>query len=45
VVQRADRYKGIKLVKVDTKDLLGDIFTKGLVKVAFGYLRERLLGW
>ena len=37
--------RGIKLVKVDTKEQLGDIFTKGLVKVAFDYLRERLLGW
>ena len=37
--------RGIKLVKVETKEQLGDIFTKGLVKVAFEYLRKRLLGW
>ena len=32
--------RGIKLVKVDTKEQLGDIFTKGLVKVAFDYLEN-----
>jgi len=35
----------IRLVKVDTKDQLGDIFTKGLTKHVFEYLRKKLCGW
>jgi hypothetical protein len=35
----------IKLVKVDTKNQLGDIFTKGLGAVPFSYLRAKLMGW
>jgi hypothetical protein len=37
--------RGIKLLKIDTKDQLGDIFTKGLTGVTFEYLRKKLLGW
>jgi hypothetical protein len=37
--------RGINLVKVDTKEQLGDIFTKGLTQVTFEYLRKKLLGW
>jgi len=37
--------RNIKLVKVETKEQLGDIFTKGLTKVAFEYLRMKLCGW
>ncbi|KAL7548588.1 hypothetical protein ACHAWF_011864 [Thalassiosira exigua] len=37
--------RGIDLVKVDSKDQLGDIFTKGLGRVAFEYLRKKLMGW
>eukprot|EP00804_Cyclotella_cryptica_P030032 CCRYP_016931-RB/>CCRYP_016931-RB protein AED:0.13 eAED:0.13 QI:0/-1/0/1/-1/0/1/0/99 len=35
----------IKLVKIDTVEQLGDLFTKGLTRVTFEYLRQRLLGW
>jgi transposase InsO family protein len=37
--------RNIKLVKVDTKNQLGDIFTKGLGFVPFSYLRSKLMGW
>ena len=37
--------RGIKLCKIDTVDQLGDIFTKGLIRVTFGYLRKKLMGW
>ena len=37
--------RGIKLVKVDTKEQLGDMFTKGLVQVTFEHLRKKLMGW
>ena len=35
----------IKLLKIDTVEQLGDIFTKGLPKVTFEYLRSKLMGW
>lgn len=35
----------IELVKIDTGDQLGDIFTKGLGSVAFHRLRKKLMGW
>jgi hypothetical protein len=35
----------IKVVKVDTKDQLADIFTKGLTRQVFEPLRLKLLGW
>eukprot|EP00804_Cyclotella_cryptica_P015702 CCRYP_018922-RA/>CCRYP_018922-RA protein AED:0.46 eAED:0.46 QI:0/-1/0/1/-1/0/1/0/76 len=35
----------IKLVKIDTVEQLGDLFTKGLTRVTFEYLRRKLLGW
>ena len=35
----------IKLVKIETSEQLGDLFTKALAKVAFEYLRKKLLGW
>ena len=35
----------INLVKVDTHDQLGDIFTKGLGGVPFRHLRLKLMGW
>ena len=35
----------IKLLKIDTKEQLGDIFTKGLHRPQFEYLREKLMGW
>ena len=37
--------RGINLVKVDTKEQLGDMFTKGLVQVTFEHLRKKLMGW
>ena len=35
----------ITLHKIDTKSQLWDIFTKGLGRVAFEYLRKKLMGW
>ena len=37
--------RGIKLLKIDTAEQLGDIFTKALPKVTFEYLRKKLMGW
>ena len=37
--------RGITLVKIATKEQLGDIFTKGLGRIAFEYLRKKLMGW
>ena len=37
--------RGIKLLKIDTAEQLGDIFTKGLVQVTFEYLCKKLIGW
>ena len=36
---------GIVLTKIDTKEQLGDIFTKGLGRVPFEHLRKKLMGW
>lgn len=36
---------GIDVVEVSTTEQLGDIFTKGLTRVVFEYLRKKLLGW
>jgi hypothetical protein len=41
----ADPAKRISLVKIDTKNQLGDIFTKGLTKDNFERLRFLLMGW
>jgi hypothetical protein len=35
----------IQLVKIASTDQLGDIFTKGLDKIAFQRLRKMLMGW
>jgi hypothetical protein len=35
----------VKLFKIDTKNQLADIFTKGLTKVLFEELRKKLMGW
>jgi hypothetical protein len=40
-VKRGD----VKVEKVDTKDQIADIFTKGLPRETFKYLRHLLLGW
>ena len=37
--------RGIKLVKIDTIEQLGDIFTKSLPRATFEYLRKKLMGW
>jgi len=37
--------RGINLIKIETLEQLGDIFTKGLGKIPFEYLRKKLMGW
>ncbi len=39
--------RGIKLLKIETSEQLGDMFTKslGLAKPAFEYLRSKIIGW
>jgi hypothetical protein len=37
--------RGIKLLKISTMEQLGDIFTKGLPRATFEYLRKRINGW
>ena len=37
--------RGVKLVKIDTVEQLGDMFTKGLPRATFEYLRKKLMGW
>ena len=37
--------RGITLVKIETKEQLGDIFTKGLGRITFEYLWKQLMGW
>lgn len=37
--------RNIRIVKIDTKNQLGDIFTKGLGTVPFRHLRSKLMGW
>jgi hypothetical protein len=37
--------KRVKIVKIDSKNQLGDIFTKGLPRPAFEHLRRLLMGW
>ncbi len=36
---------GIKLLKIDSMEQLGDIFTKGLPRSIFEYLRMQMMGW
>ena len=40
-----DIMKMLVIVKIDTKNQLGDIFTKGLTQVPFEHLRRLLMGW
>ena len=35
----------VSIVKIDSKNQLGDMFTKGLTTVTFEYLRRLLMGW
>ena len=37
--------RNVELTKIDTKDQLGDIFTKGLGRIPFEHLRKKLMGW
>jgi len=37
--------RDIKLLKIETTEQLGDIFTKGLAQTAFEYLRSKIIGW
>ena len=37
--------RGVSLRKIETKEQLGDIFTKGLPRPQFEYLRKQLMGW
>lgn len=37
--------RGIKLLKIDTVEQLGDLFTKGLTRQTFEYLRKKIMGW
>jgi hypothetical protein len=37
--------RGIKLLKIDTTEQLGDIFTKGLSQPTFEYLWSKIIGW
>jgi hypothetical protein len=37
--------KGIELAKIDTKEQVADMFTKGLKQDTFCYLRKKLCGW
>jgi hypothetical protein len=33
------------LLKIKTAEQLGDIFTKGLPRATFEYLRNKMMGW
>ena len=35
----------ILLLKIETIEQLGDLFTKGLPRLTFEYLRKKLMGW
>ena len=37
--------KGVDLVKINTKEKVADMFTKGLKQDTFCYLRKKLCGW
>ena len=37
--------RGIHLLKIDTQEQLGDIFTNGLCCPIFEYLRKIIMGW
>ncbi len=37
--------RGIQLLKIDTVEQLGDIFTKGLIPVVFEYLQKKIMEW
>ena len=37
--------RGIKLLKIDAVENLGDLFTKGLTRSTFKYLSKKIMGW
>ena len=37
--------RGIEIVHIATKEQLGDLFTKGLTRIPFEYLRNKLCGY
>ena len=37
--------RGIKLIKIETLEQLGDMFTKGLLRATLEYLRANIMGW
>ena len=37
--------RGIKLLKIETSEQLGDMFTKGLAKPTFEYHQSEIIGW
>jgi len=37
--------RGITLLKIDTTEQLGDIFSKGLSQPTFEYLWSKIIGW
>jgi hypothetical protein len=37
--------RGVKLLKIETVQQLGDMFTKGLARPSFEYLRKKVMGW
>ena len=39
------RKRCVQLLKIDTVEQLGDIFTKGLLQVTFEYLRKKIIEW
>ena len=37
--------RGVNILKIDTIEQLGDLFTKGLPRTAFKYMRKKIMGW
>ncbi len=37
--------RGINFLKIETVEQLGDMFTKGLPRPTFEYLRAKIMGW
>ena len=37
--------RDIKLLKIETVEQLGDIFTKGLLRGSFEYHQKKIMGW
>ena len=37
--------RDVQLHKINTVEQLGDIFTKGLTRFVFEYLRKKIMGW